>query len=73
MNKFSKFNLASFKRIMVHCFMQSVLERVVWPATEDEDYEEEECSLEGKCRVAGYLSLLQQVFCYWFSLMFILR
>lgn len=35
--------------------MQSILERIVWPATEDEAEEEEECSLEDKCRVAGYL------------------
>ncbi|XP_041841201.1 G2/M phase-specific E3 ubiquitin-protein ligase-like [Melanotaenia boesemani] len=32
----------------------SVIERILWPVMED-DEDEEECSLDDKCRVAGYL------------------
>ncbi|KAF6738325.1 hypothetical protein FQA47_007876 [Oryzias melastigma] len=42
----------------------SILERIVWPAKELDDDDDEECSLEDQCRVAGFLrSFIENASC----------
>ncbi|XP_024119330.1 uncharacterized protein LOC112140569 [Oryzias melastigma] len=43
---------------------ESILERIVWPAKELDDDDDEECSLEDQCRVAGFLrSFIENASC----------